>query len=163
MRINQLKMEINKDLIFFHVTRTYTKLCKNEADLAYKKVMNDRAVLFSLANVDDFTDPNMPAKVQEREKLAIAVVTGFQKVSDLYDTANYVKENGRLPNSDTSTETEYDNLPDELVKQQLDNCRKAFNKLKSKEQTPVRIELMQKHQENIKKLEARWHSLKPAR
>jgi hypothetical protein len=133
--------------------------CKKEADLLYKKVMNDRAVLFALANDEDFLDPNMPDKVSKREKLAIAVVTGYQKVSELYDRAAYVKENGRLPNTEENIISEYDSLPDELVKQQLDNCRKAFNKLKKKEATPERVLLMQKHQINIQKLENKWRSL----
>lgn len=134
-------------------------VCKREADLLYKKVMNDRAVLFALANEEDFLDPNMPDKVSKREKLAIAVVTGWQKVSEFYDRAAYVKQNGRLPNTEENIISEYDSLPDELVKQQLDNSRKAFNKLKKKEATPERVILMQKHKINIEKLEAKWRSL----
>ena len=154
--VNQLPNKpVNEDLYL---------ACKSEADLAYKKVMNDRAVLFALAkeSAEDFTDPNMPDKVQAREKLAIDVVIGFQKVSELYDRAAYVKENGRLPETKDQSDSEYDNIPDSLVKQQLDNARKAFNKLKVKEPTPERIELMQRHQINIKKLENKWHSLKQA-
>jgi hypothetical protein len=138
--------------------------CKSEADLAYKKIMNDRAVLFAMANASaqDFTDPNMPDKVQARQKLSLDVVIGWQKVSELYDRADYVKVNGRLPETEDHNESEYDNIPDSLVKQALDNARKAFNKLNVKEHTPARIELMQRHQINIKKLKDKWHSLKPA-
>lgn len=133
--------------------------CKREADQLYKKVMNDRAVLFSLARESDFADPNLPEKIKAREKLAIDVVTGFQKLSQLYDRAAYVAKTGRLPEGDDSAETEYNNIPEALVKQQLDNSRKAFNKLKNKEQTPERVALMQKHETNIKKLEEKWRSL----
>lgn len=135
--------------------------CKLEAEQDYKKVMNMRAVLFSLANVEDFTDPNMPDKVKAREKMAIDVVTGFQKVSELYDRAEYVKQHGHLPFTEEDNKQEYDALPDYLVKQQLDNARKALNKLKKKESSPERVALMQKHEENIKKLEEQWRSLKP--
>ena len=133
--------------------------CKKEADLLYKKVMNDRAVLFALANEDDFLNPNLPDKVARREKLAIEVVTGWQKVSQMYDRAAYVKENGRLPNTEENITEEYNSIPDVLVKKQLDLARKAFNKLKNKEATPQRVVLMQKHKSNIEKLEAKWHSL----
>lgn len=135
--------------------------CKQEAGQEYKKVMNLRAVLFSLAKVEDFTNPNMPDKIKAREQMAIDVVTGFQKVSELYDQAEFVKLNGRLPDTEENTTEEFAALPDYLVKDQLDNARKAYNKLKNKEQTPKRIELMQKHEENIKKLEDKWHSLQP--
>ena len=56
-------------------------------------------------------------------------------------------------------ETEYDNLPDHLVKKTLDNLRKNYNKIKNREQTPERIELLQKHEKNIKKLMAKWDLL----
>lgn len=137
--------------------------CKAEADHLYKKVMNDRAVLFSLARESDFADPNLPEKIKAREKLAIDVVTGFQKVSRLYDRADYVAKTGRLPEDDDSSENEIEqeNIPDSLVKQQLDNARKAFSKLKNKEATPARVALMQKHEINIKKLEEKWRSLQP--
>lgn len=133
--------------------------CKREADAAYKKVMNMRAVLFNLAKDDDGT-VNLPNKIEEREKLAIDVVLGFQQASHLYDKANYVKGTGRLPETEDNRDSEYDNLPDSLVKQQLDNARKALSKLKKKEPTPERIELIQKHEENIQKLSAKWHLLR---
>lgn len=143
---------------------TLYNACELEAKSAYKKVMNDRAILFSLANSGEaWEDPNQPHKINDRVKLAIDIVTGWQHVSQLYDKADYVKLNGRLPaDQDDTGESEYDHLQDHLVKLRLDNARKALNKLKAKEQTPERIALMQKHDENIKKLEAKWHSLKPA-
>jgi hypothetical protein len=136
--------------------------CKKEADKKYKEVMNMRAELFALARMDDFTDINMPDKIQAREKLAIAVVTGYQQGSKLYDKADYVKQHGRLPNDDDEEvqETNVDNIPDALVKQTLDNLRKNYNKIKKREQTPERIALMQKHEVTIKQLEARWSILK---
>lgn len=139
--------------------------CKKEADKKYKEVMNMRAELFALARMDDFTDVNMPDKVQAREKLAVAVVAGYQQVSKLYDRADYVKQHGRLPHDENSPlgdggEENVDNIPDHLVKQTLDNLRKNYNKIKKREQTPERIALMQKHESTIKNLEARWNLLK---
>lgn len=136
--------------------------CKAEADLKYKKVMNDRAVLFRMAQAENFQDSNTIEKIEARASLAIAVVQEWKTVSELYDRANFVKLNGRLPdNGQEEEENEYDHLPDHLVKLRLDNARKAYNKLKKKESTPERIVLMQRHEEVIKKLDKKWRSLRP--
>ena len=137
--------------------------CKHHADKTYKEVMNMRAELFALARRDDFEDPNTPDKIAAREKLAISVVTGFQKTSQLYDKADYVKHHGKLPNDNDEEEptADYDALPDHLVKQTLDNIRKNYNKMKKREATPERLALLQKHKSNIEKLAERWRLLKP--
>lgn len=137
--------------------------CLEEANNEYKKVMNARAVLFKKAAPDGYLDINKPDLIKDRGGLAIEVVQGWQKVSELFDRANYVKQHGRLPSSGTDLEddNEYDLIPDSLVKQRLDNARKAFNKLKKKERTPERVALLQQHEENIKKLKAKWDSLRP--
>jgi len=136
--------------------------CKLAADQQYKKVMNARAVLFNLAAQVNFEDPNTEAKINDRVKLALEVVQGYQLTSQLYDRADYVKLHGRLPDGgEEIREDEYDHLQDHLVKLRLDNARKAYNKLKIKEATPERIALMQAHAANIEKLENKWNSLKP--
>ena len=122
--------------------------------------MNARAVVFALANTGDFSDPNTPDRITARAKLALQVVQGFVKTSQLYDNAAFVKEYGRLPGSESGDDNEYDHLPDNLVKPTLDNLRKNINKIKKREQTPERVALLQKHEANLKKLESRWHSLK---
>ena len=135
---------------------------RQQADKLYKETMNNRAVLFSFVNAEDFTDPNTEAKINARAKLALSVVSGFQSVSQLYDKAEYVKGYGRLPDQDDNADAnEYDHLPEHLVKQTLDNLRKNLNKMKKREQTPERAALQQKHEVNLKKLLIRWHSLKP--
>ena len=128
--------------------------CKKEAGLVYKQAMNLRAELFALGRVQGYEDINRPDLVQQRSKTAVEVVVLYNKASKLYDKANYVKQYGRLPNEmeNDEEETEYDNLPDHLVKKTLDNLRKNYNKIKNREQTPERIELLQKHEKNIKKL-----------
>lgn len=141
---------------------TLYQACKLKADNMFKEAMNDRAVAFSLAKVEGFEDVNRPDLVQKRSPLAVSAVVKYQRASKLYDIAAYVREHGRLPNEDTEHDeaTEMDAVPDELVKSTLDNLRKNFNKMKKREQTPERIALLQKHEGNIKKLEARWHLLK---
>lgn len=136
--------------------------CKLEADNAYKKVMNTRAILFKMTDGEQWENPNQEHKINDRAPLAIEVVQGFQRVSALYDRAEYVKLHGRLPDVGDPEEveaSEYDHSPDALVKLHLDNARKALNKLKKKESSPERIQLMQQHEKNIKKLEIKWRSL----
>lgn len=135
---------------------------KKSADKQYKALMNKRAQLFALAAVDDFSDVNLPDKIAARQTLAINVVIGYQKVSQLYDKADYVLKHGTLPNDgEPEEEADYNSIPEELVKQALDNKRKALNKLKKREQTPERIALQALHSTHIKTLEKRWHLLQP--
>ncbi len=138
---------------------TLYESCKKEADLAYKKVMNTRAVLF--ASIHSLEDPNTPEKIKERAKQAIDIVEGFKHVSQLYDDADHVRVHGYLPGTDSGDkETEYDATPNHLVKQSLDNLRKNYNKMKKREATPVRVAMLQQHEKNIAKLEGRWSKLK---
>ena len=138
--------------------------CIAEANKVYKEAMNLRAELFLSAKANDFEDPNRPDRVQQRSKIAVNVVEGYKAASGLYDKAEYVRINGRLPEQpalEPDDESDYDNIPDHMVKQELDNLRKNYNKMKKRPQTPERVALLQKHEMNIKKLEDKWHSLKP--
>jgi hypothetical protein len=136
--------------------------CKLEADNMYKESMNKRAVLFSLLPADIYQDPNRPDLILQRSKLSVEVVELYNKASALYDKANYVLKNGRLPGTDKEEEqeTDYSDLPDFKVKPALDNLRKNINKIKSRPQTPERISLLIKHEANLKILEEKWHLLK---
>jgi hypothetical protein len=136
--------------------------CKTAADNKYKEVMNIRAELFAMSRSTAFDDVNTPDKIEKRAPLAIAVVTGYQEASRLYDVADYVKQHGVLPaGSSLPEETNCENIPDHLVKQSLDNLRKNVNKMKKRTQTPDRVALLQKHQGNIEKLIIRWNNIKP--
>ena len=137
-------------------------VCKAAADLKYKEVMNLRAVLFSLSSSNDFTDPNTPERILARAQYAIDVVVGYQQVSALYDKADFVAKNGFLPTDNiVDLKSEFDNLSDSLVKQTIDNIRKNVSKMKKREATPERLALIQQHQLNLIKLNARWLLLKP--
>ena len=135
--------------------------CRAEALKVYKQTMNMRSRLFALASVEEFEYPNLPGSVEARSKLAVEVVVQFNRASALFDRADYVKEHGHLPYDETEETTNYDALPDHLVKPTLDNLRKNLSKLKRKEPTPERIEKIQKHTKHIEKLLARWHLLQP--
>ena len=139
------------------------KICKSDADILYKQLMNKRAILFAEVNGDIFLNVNMPDKVENRAKMAIEIVQGFQKVSELYERSEYVFFNGKLPDAETTTEDTYHALPDELVKATLDNLRKLYSKKKKLESTPARVLAIQELEVNINKLETRWNKLKPQR
>lgn len=132
-----------------------------EATHLYKEMMNERAVLFAMVNVPGYEDINTPAQILERGKLAVNLVLKNQQVSKLYDDAAYIKQYGKRP-EDSEPTNEFEAIPDHLVKDSLNNARKAYNKLKAKEQNIKRVARLQQHAENIQKLEARWRSLKPA-
>lgn len=135
--------------------------CKAAANKLYKQAMNARAELFALARVENWEDVNEPNKMQQRAKLALEVVALYNKASAEYERAEYVQANGRLPDTDSETgQSEYDLLPDHQVKGALDNLRKNYSKMTKREPTPERVALLEKHLANIKKLEARWQSLK---
>lgn len=156
-KANKIAKDANADLT--PVNKELYEACKLEADNEYKKVMNKRAVLFKKAAPDGYLDVNKPDLIFERGEMAVEIVQAWKKVSELYDRAQFVRINGRLPEAEEDDGEEYDHLPDIMVKQQLDNARKAYNKLKKKERTPERVALLQKHEENIEKLKRRWDSL----
>lgn len=135
--------------------------CRAEALKVYKQAMNMRARLFALATVEEFEDPNLPGSVEARSKLAVEVVVQYNKASALFDRADFVKKHGHLPFEEEDENSNYDALPDHLVKPTLNNLRKNLSKLKRKEPTPERIEKIQKHTKHIEKLLARWHLLQP--
>ena len=138
--------------------------CKVAANKLYKLAMNARAELFALTRVEGWEDVNEPNKMQQRAKLALQVVQLYNEASAEYERAEYVQQHGRLPETDDTTgQNEYDLLQDGQVKQALDNLRKNYNKMVKREQIPERVALQEKHLLNLKKLEARWRSLKPPR
>jgi hypothetical protein len=144
------------------INPTLYQACKLKADNTYKEAMNLRAILFQSAIMEGFEDPNRPDLVQKRSKMAVDVVALHQKASKLYEIADYVLLHGVLPNEAENhhPDTEMDALPDSMVKPTLDNLRKNINKIKKREATPERVALLQQHQINLNKLEARWHLLK---
>ena len=130
-----------------------------EAMKIYKLCMNKRAVLFQLTEVEDWQEVNTAERIANRSRLAIEVVELFNQASSMFSIADYIKKYNRMP-QDAALDTQdmFVNLPEALIKPTLDNARKALNKLKGKEPTSDRLKLMQKHLDNIKILENKWHS-----
>ncbi len=137
--------------------------CLKEANHKYKEAMNTRAVLFKMVPSELYSDPNRPDLVEQRKDLALQAVILYNEASALYDKADYVKINGKLPDEPAGDVAEDpDSIHDVLVFYKLDGYRKNYNKLKAKEQTPERIVQLQVYELNIKKLEERWRLLRSA-
>lgn len=153
-------IEVPKD---FSNTELFS-ITKNNTDKRYKEVMNARAVLFAMVDSEqDLTLINTPDKVAARKPLCFDVVMGYRQVSADYDTVDFVKKNGKLPNEEAKEDDDKlnaDDIPDELVFTKLDNARKNYNKMKKREHTPERVQMLQERKAFIDKLTERWQLLK---
>lgn len=135
---------------------------KKEADQAYKALMNERAVLFSgVRNFMIHEDINAPVLVESRKKSCIHIVLEWQRISKLYDQADFVLKNGVLPiGLDKKEDADVASIPDQLVKQNLDNARKNYNKMKKRQPTTERLQRLTELEKLIKQLEGRWQLLR---
>ena len=133
---------------------------RSKAMAVYKECMNKRAVLFNLAKVESWQDINAPHRVLERSKLCIEVIELYNQASRLFDIAEFVKTNNRLPTDVINDKLDpFKDLPDYLVKLELSNARKALQKIRAKPVTEARLLLAQKHIIKIEILERKWASL----
>jgi hypothetical protein len=152
LEIQKLVMNANPELY---------QSCLDKAKSVYKEAMNKKAVLFFMIPAGKFDDPNRPDLVDARRSLSLEVVSLYNEASQLFDDADFVKLHGHLPYQEKEQPAEnYDEIPDHLVKQTLDNARKNYNKIKKKPVTPERTVSIQLHEHKIKILEKRWHSFK---
>lgn len=135
------------------------EVARGTANMAYKEAMNLRAEVFALARIENWEDCNRPDKIQQRSKMCIDVVQKYNQASALYESADFARTHGRLETTMQEMGEDYADLPDHLVKHTLANVRKNRNKLRKREVTPERTELLQKHEANILKLEERWQLL----
>ncbi len=135
--------------------------CLQQAHAAYKECMNLRAVLFN-AVPDLHEQINRQDLVIPRGKMALEVLRLSKIYSELYDRADFVKANGRLPVADQpdhSGPVDINIFADSQVKQKLDNARKSISKLKLRPPTPERLQLIQDRQLLIDQLAERWRLL----
>lgn len=133
-----------------------------EAQKAWKQLMNERALLLSLCRNANSMAENAAADVQVRGKLALQILR-FHKntVLPAYDKLDYVRLYGQLPPArpDQLPDTDALIVPDHLLKQTIDNLRKNLGKMRKREATPERVALIEKHEANLKQLLQRWDSL----
>lgn len=138
------------------------EVCNNKATRLYKQMMNDRAILFSLAKTEIHEDPNTPDLIEQRRILALAVCEQNYAVSKAYDELDHVRKYGVLTNSSDSSTNEIPEVPDHLLKHHINNLRKNLGKIRKREQTPERLTLIQKHEQELKELINRWDKLSNA-
>lgn len=137
---------------------------RQEAHLHWKELMNMRAVLFRLCRHEVQEAENEPQKVQIRGKMALDIILYNRKVvTPAYDKVRYAEQHGTLPPDALQAQEapeDYLHLPDHKVKSTIDNIRKNLSKLRKREPSPERLALIARHESNLEKLLARWHSLK---
>jgi hypothetical protein len=132
-----------------------------KAIFVYKQCMNKRSGLFALSKTESWLDENSADLVATRSQLAVEVVLLYNEASSLFEIADFVKINNKLPVTENSVnELEFGHIPDYLVQQELSNARKALNKIVKKPVTEARVLLIAKHKKNIQTLEKKWHSLR---
>lgn len=127
------------------------------ASQLYKKMMNDRAVLFSLARQSLLTDANQPDLVDQRRQLAISICEQNYAVSKAYEQLDHIRRYGVLPGDAPAEEAP---VPDAQVKSTIDNIRKNLSKMRQREQTPERVALIQQHEQHLQILLERWQKIK---
>jgi len=115
--------------------------CKLQADKLYKELMNLRAQLFSLCDINDSKMDNDSKLVLQREKIVLQMMDLQYETDQAYDKLRYVEEHGILPNFKEAKEEEIPTNPIQLMNFKK-NLVSGINKLKKKEQTPERIALL---------------------
>jgi hypothetical protein len=136
------------------------KTCVLAAINKFKESMDARAVVRAMIPDEKYADPNRQDLVMARRELTLKSVKFYLEASKLFDRADHVRLHGRLPDEPPiEDQTNIADVPDHRVYLELTNARKAYNKLKDKQDTPELISLKEKHQVRIQKLEERWLSL----
>lgn len=129
---------------------------EQKATQLYKSMMNDRAVLFSLARQSLYIDPNQQDMVDQRRQLAIRVCEQNYAVSKAYEELDHIRSYGVLPGA---APNDQDPVPDGLVKSTIDNIRKNLSKMRRREPTPQRVALIQQHEQKLAMLLNRWQKM----
>lgn len=115
--------------------------CKRDADKLYKELMNLRAQLFALCDVEDLKKDDNPDLVEQRKTIALQLMDLQYETDQAYAKLQYVEEHGVLP---TITEAKEEEIPTNpiLLLTFKKNLISGINKLKKKEQTPERVALL---------------------
>lgn len=121
--------------------------CKLEADKLYKQMMNTRAELFAQCHTTAQHAENSDEAVSARSGLAMAIMDLQYKVDEAYDTYRFVLKHGHLPETER-VEFVVPSDPMELLQTKL-NLQKSINKLRLKEKTAARLNLIQQKTEHL--------------
>lgn len=134
---------------------TLESICKAEADKSFKELMNIRARLFQHCFIEPDGNENDENPVRLREQYVLEILKLQPTHYEAYEKLHFVREFGRLPEVELSPgETGKNKIPEnplELEKMRV-NLMKSISKLKRKEQSPERVDLLQKNQEKLKSI-----------
>lgn len=136
-----------------------------EAHKTWKELANMRARLFALCKTAPWDDENAPQKVQLRGEMALDILKYHDTVVvPAYNRRDYVLQHGQLPPPETVVatveSTDHVHVPDHMLKATIDNLRKNLSKIRKREPTPERLQLIASHEATLENLLNRWHSLK---
>lgn len=133
---------------------------KRDADIAYKEMMNKRAILFDLVPVEEAIFENSAELIQERGRLALEVVRLQEKVDELYDRYRFALATGKLPNNPEPIVQTVDPV---LLYQKISNLQKAISKLRKKEPTSDRLALIEVRTTELETLKRQYNAYKLGR
>lgn len=137
----------------FTPTTELEAACKAACDKVYKEMMNVRAQLFALCPLEKESDENQEHAVRMRELYAIKLMDLQPKHQAEMDILQYVRAHGKLPDKQQDEQpAQLPASPVELERKRV-NLLKAMSKLRLKEQTPARVQLMQQHQATLNQIQ----------
>jgi hypothetical protein len=116
---------------------------KHKADKLYKEMMNLRARLFALTTIEPDANENNTNTVLLRQNLVLPLLSLAPEVDENYQSLNYLIEHGNLPDAEPDQEA-LPTSPVALERMRV-NLMTNIAKLKKKEATPERLQLLQSH------------------
>ena len=129
--------------------------CKADADKSFKELMNVRARLFQHCFIEPDGNENDENAVRLREQYVLEILKLQPTHYEAYEKLHFVIKHGKLPEPEISPgELKKNKIPDnplELEKMRV-NLMKSISKLKKKEQTSERMDLLQKNEEKLKSI-----------
>ena len=153
---NMEKIAVEQPVIHLHkveekkvVNEELVKACELDAKKAYMLLQNEKVRLAQMVTVDPELNENSEVNMAMRAPLAFSILELDATMREAYDTLEYVKEHGHLP--ETKEAKPLPENPVELVYKEL-NVGKLISKYKRQAQTPKIVALIQKHEETLKQI-----------
>lgn len=126
--------------------------CEKAASKLYQELRNLKAKLFYTVSIEPDRKENNPELVALRQPMVLELMNLQIAVDEAYDTLRYVAEHGHLPTKESDKETKLPSNPVLLERYRITQM-KLLSKLKLKEATPQRVQLINTKLELIKKAE----------
>ena len=124
-------------------------ICKAEADKHFKELMNVRAKLFQYCSIEPDGRENNEDEVRLREIYVMELLKLQPEHHEAYEKLRHVKQHGKLPDAAPVAQEEIPTDPLKLEKARV-NLMKNISKLRKKEATAERVQLLQEHEAKLK-------------